>query len=221
MPSWLCAMRTISFPLAPAARARPAGRAAAARGGLGRRRAARRRRPFATEAVLDGPRHHLVGVVGDAVPAGAVVVAGDLPIGGVGVAREPEDRAQHPGGGEDRVGGIERIGAAAVRVELVALPDRRTRAGATGAFAHHPDLHRAATARGVDLGTGAVAALLVADRGEEGPIDIEALPGLLVDAQALGRNLAHRRFGRRGGDRRSASARCRRSRRRGSPSPCR
>ena len=107
-------MRTISFPLAPAGELDPQDEPPAARGRFGRRRAARRRRAFAAEAVVDGPRHHLVGVVGDAVRAGAVVVAGDLPIGGVGVAREPEDRAQHPGGGEDRVGGIERVGAAAV-----------------------------------------------------------------------------------------------------------
>src|SRR5260221_9609296 len=186
--------------------ARPAGRAAPARGGFSRRRPGRRRRPCTAKAVFDGPRHHLVGVVGDAVRAGAVVVAGGLPIGGVGVAREPEDRAQHPGGGEDRVGGIEGVSAAAVRIDVVALPDRRPRSWTTGAFADDRDLHRAAAARGVDVGAGAVAALLVADRGEEGPIDIEALPGLLVDTEPLGRNLAHRRFGRRGGDGRPAAS---------------
>src|SRR5262249_19292028 len=144
------------------------------------------------EAVGDRAAHHLLGVVHKRVRAGAVVVTGRLVIGRIGAARGRRVHydAHDAGGGEDRVGEVEGVGAAvAAPVDPVGLPDGRTRPWAAGAFADDRDLHRPATARRVHLRASAGAALLRPDRGDEGPVDVKAPARSLVERKTARRYL--------------------------------
>ena len=144
------------------------------------------------EAVDGGAGHDLVGVRDGGVAAGAVVAARGLSVAGSTPAdgRCALGGAQDERGGGDRVGEVKALGVTvAVAVLAIALPQRGPGTGRAGRAAAHGDLHGTAAPGGVDLvgaGAAAVIAFLRADRGQEGPVDVIAPPGLLVDGQGLG-----------------------------------